>query len=167
MDQQRVDKACKAFCETERYCPRPHSRDPVAQELWQAFGERYLATAKKFINNVYSKLPRAFFQAVISQLKASDPQMQSGSVRREASLELGSQRARGGAGRNDGGVDRRGGRSRGGIGNTGRGDYGGGRSRGGRGSTGSRGDTGGARGFREESRTGSGSFEKRYDQPWR
>lgn len=161
MDQQGVNKACKAFCETERYCPRPHSGDPVAQRLWQAFGERYLATAKKFIDNAYQNLPRAFLEAVTSQLKVSDP------VRGETSLERGSQRARGRGGRNDGGVDHRGGGSRGGIGSIGRGGHGDGRSRGGRGSAGSRGDTSGGRGFGEESRRGSGSFERRFDQPWR
>lgn len=41
MDKVDVDKACKAFIETDAYFLRPHSSDIFAQNLWTAFGNRF------------------------------------------------------------------------------------------------------------------------------
>ena len=43
MDQAGIQKACKAFIETDAYCSRPHSPDIFAQNLWIAFGNRHIA----------------------------------------------------------------------------------------------------------------------------
>lgn len=60
MDQAGVEMACKSFVETEAYCPRPHSSDNFAQQLWNSFGNRYVFTARKILDGSDKDLPVDF-----------------------------------------------------------------------------------------------------------
>lgn len=42
MDQSGVDKAVKAFLETNFYCPKPNTGDEYTERLWKAFSEKHL-----------------------------------------------------------------------------------------------------------------------------
>lgn len=88
MDQVGVDMACKAFIETDPYCPRPHNLDPLARQLWTDFGNRYIATAKKIVNRGYEDMPVQFLVAVS---KALGPQ----STRRPLSATIADRPGRG------------------------------------------------------------------------
>lgn len=142
MDEIGVEKACKAFLETEPFFPRPVERDldPEAADLWSAFGDPYLHTANQFVENQYKHLPGLFLTTVTKSYKRS-------SAFSSPSPSLYGETGRGSGYSGDSG-------SRTGRGVS-RGHYGGGSSRG----------RGGGRG-------GSGSFvsggeRKRFDQPWR
>lgn len=142
MDELGVEKACKAFFETEPFFPRPVERklDPEAADLWSAFGNRDLHTANQFIDNQYKHLPALFSTAVAKSHKRS-------SASSSPSPSLYGEAGRGSGHSGDSG-DRAGREEI-------RGQYRGGSSR----------ERGGGRG-------GSGSLVsgregKRFDQPWR
>ena len=67
MDQVGVNLACKAFVETDPYCP-PHSTDIFAQQLWTSFGNRYIATAQKILDDSHKDLPIKFLHGVAMML---------------------------------------------------------------------------------------------------
>ncbi len=123
MDQYGVEKACKAFLETEPFCPRPVERsvDPEAADLWLTFGKRYLDTANQFIERRFEQLPVGFLIAVERSHKESFT-TESPSISQTSRAERG--------GDHSGGFGSRGGRR--GF----RGYSRGGSSRGGRGSRG-------------------------------
>ncbi|KAL8689393.1 MAG: hypothetical protein Q9218_004930 [Villophora microphyllina] len=78
MDQAGVDKACKAFVETDPYFPRPNNADRFAQQLWGDFSDQYLATAEKFIERQYHQLPARFLQGVTNLLERRSQPTPSG-----------------------------------------------------------------------------------------
>ncbi len=141
MDQYGVEKACKAFLETEPFCPRPVERsvDPEATELWLTFGKRYLETANQFIEGRFKQLPIKFLKAIERSHKGSMA-TESPNPSQTSGAERGSDHS--------GGFGNRGGR---------RGYRG--YSRGG--------SFRGGRGDRGESGFVSGGDGKRFDQPWR
>ena len=69
MDHAGVDKACKAFIETDPYCPRPRERDEFSQQLWNNFGSRYLDTAEKIIPQKHVDLPGLFLAGAFKILQ--------------------------------------------------------------------------------------------------
>ena len=100
MNQAGVDMACKAFLETDPYCPRPHSWDSFAEMLWVDFSERYLATAAKILPEAYQDLPGKFLSEV-SKLSIHRSSLQRGSeptvyTPRRGSSQLSGFRGRGG-----------------------------------------------------------------------
>ncbi|KAL8662349.1 MAG: hypothetical protein Q9202_004807 [Teloschistes flavicans] len=103
MDQEGVNKACKAFVETDPYCPRPNKQNIFAQQLWIDFGKRYLATAGKFIDRHYQLLPARFLQGVEDLLEHRSQPMPSGPPitytprRGSAQLHGGTSASRGGS----------------------------------------------------------------------
>ena len=68
LDQTGVNMACKAFVETEPYCPRAHSSDIFGQNLWISFGNRYIATARKILDHSHQDLPVKFLDGVTLML---------------------------------------------------------------------------------------------------
>lgn len=42
MDNDGVDKAVKAFLETNHYCPRPNTGHGYIEELWRSFSQQYI-----------------------------------------------------------------------------------------------------------------------------
>ena len=84
MDQAGVDKACRAFMETDPYFPRPQpGRDAAAGQLWTSFGQRYLATAAEFISAEHKALPERFLVGIYNLAQAQQ--------RRQSSSEISSQ----------------------------------------------------------------------------
>ena len=68
IDGAGVNKACKAFVETDLYCPRPHSSDSFAQQLWNSFGNRYITTSKKILDQSHQDLPAKFLHGITKLL---------------------------------------------------------------------------------------------------
>ena len=98
MDQAGgVDLACKAFLETDPYCPRPHNSDSAAEKLWVDFSERYLATAAQILPEAYQNLPGRFLSQV-SRLSVRPSISQIGSVPTVYIPRRGSSRLPGGRG---------------------------------------------------------------------
>lgn len=63
MDESGVDKAVRAFYDTEAYAPRPLSDDPYGEELWKIFSTRYVSTGTHLLDD--GKLPRLFISKLI------------------------------------------------------------------------------------------------------
>ena len=68
IDEAGVQKACKAFVETDAYYPRPHSSDNSAQQLWISFGNRYITTSKKLLDKSHQDLPAKFLHGITKSL---------------------------------------------------------------------------------------------------
>ena len=68
MDQAGGNMACKVFVETNAYCPRPHSSENFTKQLWNSFGNRYIATAQKILNETHKDLPVKFLNGVTGLL---------------------------------------------------------------------------------------------------
>ena len=68
MDQAGVNMACKAFVETDAYFPRPQSLENFAKQLWNSFGNRYIATAQKILDESHKDLPVKFLNGVTKLL---------------------------------------------------------------------------------------------------
>ncbi|KGO77594.1 Protein of unknown function DUF3669, zinc finger protein [Penicillium italicum] len=68
MDNTGVQKAVKAWLETDPFCPRPHSEDEYMQKLWTVFSERYIATGRKFSTGKMSRaLPAKFIEGIMDE----------------------------------------------------------------------------------------------------
>lgn len=68
MDQAGVNMACKAFVETDAYFPRPQSLENFTKQLWNSFGNRYIATAQKILDESHKDLPVKFLNGVTKLL---------------------------------------------------------------------------------------------------
>ena len=67
-DQAGVDKACKAFVETDAFWPQPHGSDVFSQQLWSSFGNRQITTAKKILDKSNEDLPIKFLDGITKLL---------------------------------------------------------------------------------------------------
>ncbi|KAI4113708.1 MAG: hypothetical protein LQ345_005369 [Seirophora villosa] len=73
MDSEGILRACKSFADNEPYYPRPHSEDPVAQSLWNTFGQQYINTAQKILDEDKISLPSEFLEGVQRLLYSPGP----------------------------------------------------------------------------------------------
>ncbi|CRL27615.1 Protein of unknown function DUF3669, zinc finger protein [Penicillium camemberti] len=68
MDNAGVQKAVKAWLETDPFCPRPHAEDEYMQNLWRVFSERYIATGRKVATGKTSQsLPAKFINGILDE----------------------------------------------------------------------------------------------------
>ncbi|KXH62905.1 hypothetical protein CNYM01_01973 [Colletotrichum nymphaeae SA-01] len=78
MDDAGIDKAVKAFIETNHYCPRPNSGDDYIEAMWKDFASMYLAfsstiMAKLGKKNELGNLPAKFVERLKAKSIGSQP----------------------------------------------------------------------------------------------
>lgn len=68
MNERGVDKAVKAFIETNHYCPRPNTGDAFIDAAWTQFGNAYLHWSKMILDkaqrNELQNLPVTFLSKI-------------------------------------------------------------------------------------------------------
>ncbi|KAK2591965.1 hypothetical protein QQS21_010337 [Conoideocrella luteorostrata] len=77
MNQDGVEKAVKAFVDTNHYCPRPNSGNNFIQQAWYEFGKRYLDWSAKILEKTnFSNLkdyPLKFLVGVHEKTRKQEP----------------------------------------------------------------------------------------------
>ena len=68
MDQAGVNMECKAFVQTDAYVPPPQSLENFTKQLWNSFGNRYIATAQKILDESHKDLQVKFLNGVTKLL---------------------------------------------------------------------------------------------------
>ncbi|KAL2878469.1 hypothetical protein SGCOL_006179 [Colletotrichum sp. CLE4] len=86
MNDADIDKAVKAFIETNHYCPRPNSGDGYIEAMWKDFSEMYLSFSNSIINKLNKKnelghLPNKFIERLEAKSTGSQQPISSASPR--------------------------------------------------------------------------------------
>lgn len=82
MDESGVDKAVKAFLETNHYCPRPNTPHEFITEAWNEFGRAYLQWSARVLDRTASPhlkhLPHMFLVKVQQQTQRRERETGAG-----------------------------------------------------------------------------------------
>ncbi|KXX76562.1 hypothetical protein MMYC01_206643 [Madurella mycetomatis] len=75
MDSSGVDRAVKAFLDTNFYCPRPSTGEEYIETLWKSFAESYIKHSDRILDEILHNpglrtLPREFIRKTAAQLAA-------------------------------------------------------------------------------------------------